>query len=256
MWWDRQFTLEQHGDPYERLWWHFLKNDFPEWERFWAHHIVPLTNRIDDKFKKNAQAKLFIRDDPKIYDGIEALMMANYSVFYYLARSCAIVASEPHLFSEDVFIFLRATTENIAKFLDVFTNRLAKPLDIDKDKVPKWADIKNTEAAKKILEYRDAFVHSARLGRNPNLSWEFIPNPSHISKARHSWRYVQKLSEEEFVDSRSYLRKLQTDLMKEINPVWKKARLLLDERRTSKVYLKFYRLGKDGEGNFRPIEFA
>lgn len=252
--WD-QFTMEQHGDSYERLWGHFFRDHFPEWERFWAHHIVPLTNRIDPTFEGNRHARLFIRDDPKINPGIEALMMANYSVFYYLARSCAIVASEPHLFPEDVFIFLRATTENISKFLDVFTNRLVLPLHIDKDKVPVWADIKNTEVAKTILEYRDAFVHSARLGRNPNLAFEFIPNHSNIAKAKHSWRYVQNLPEDQFVDSRLYLKELQINLMKVINPVWKQVTLLLDEQRTSEAYLKFYRLDKDASGEFRPIKF-
>ena len=42
MWWDKQFTPEQDGDRYERIWWHFLKDDFPEWRTFWAHHVVPL----------------------------------------------------------------------------------------------------------------------------------------------------------------------------------------------------------------------
>src|SRR4051812_8148374 len=81
MQWD-QFTLEQHGDSYERLWGHFLRDHFPEWERFWAHHVVPLTNRIDPEFSGSGEAKLFIRDDPGINAGVEALMMANYSVFY------------------------------------------------------------------------------------------------------------------------------------------------------------------------------
>src|ERR1700730_12252157 len=148
MWLDQQFTPEQHGDRYERLWWHFFKDDFPEWGTFWAHHVVPLTNRIDDD-SKNTHGKLFFRNDPGIDKGVEALMMANYSVFYCLARSCAIVASEPHLFPEDVFIFLRSTTENIAKFLDTFTNRLAKRLNINK-KVREWTDIKNSEPAKNI----------------------------------------------------------------------------------------------------------
>jgi hypothetical protein len=253
VWWD-QFTLEEDGDPYERLWWHFLEKDFPEWGRFWAHHIVPLTNRIDDRFKARDRAKLFTRNDKRIDKRIEALAMANYSVFYYLARSCAIVSSEPHLFTEDAFIFLRATTENIAAFLDRFTNRLTKPLNIDKDDVPKWIDIKNTETAKNILEYRDTFVHSARLGRNPNLTGEFIPKPSHLSQAKHSWSYVQNLPEDEFVDARKYLRELQTNLMKEINPVWKRITDLMDERRVSDTYLTLYRLEKDASGRFRPIK--
>jgi hypothetical protein len=37
--WD-QSTLERDGDSYERLWGHFLKDHFLEWERFWAHHMV------------------------------------------------------------------------------------------------------------------------------------------------------------------------------------------------------------------------
>jgi hypothetical protein len=252
--WD-QSKLEQHGDPYESLWGHFLKDDFPEWERFWARHVVPLTNRIDDK-KKNGQAKLFLRDDPTIHKGIEALMMANYSVFYYLARSCVIVASEPHLFPEDAFIFLRATTENVREFLHVFTTRLAHPLNIDKNRVPKYADIEDTEVAKAIDKYRNAFVHYSRLGRNPNLAWEFIPNTSHVHKSKLSWRYVQNLPEDQFIDSRTYLRELQRGLMKVINPVWKQITLLLDERRTSEAYLKFYRLYKDASGDFRPIKFG
>jgi hypothetical protein len=136
MWWDK-LTPEQHGDSYERLWWHFLEDDFPEWGRFWTHHIVPLTNRIDDNFKNNDIAKMYIRDDPRIHRGLESLLMANYSVFYYLARSCAIVASEPHLFPEDVFIFLRAATENISKLLVNFTGQLAIPLGIKNDEVPR-----------------------------------------------------------------------------------------------------------------------
>jgi hypothetical protein len=214
-----------------------------------------LTNRIDNNLK-NRHGKLFFRNDQSIDKGVEALIMANYSVFYYLARSCTIVASEPHLFPEDVFIFLRATTENIAKFLDTFTNRLAERLNINKGEVPKWTDIKKSGPAENILKYRDAFVHSARLGRHPSLSREFIPNSSHISKARHYWRDVQNLPEDQFVDSRKYLKELQKDLMKEINPVWKVITQLLDDRRTSKVYLKFYRLEQDASGNFRPIKWA
>lgn len=253
MWWDGKFTLEHHGDLYERLWGHFLKRHFPEWERFWAHHIVPLTNRIDDQFTATDRAKLFKRYDPKIDRSVESLMMRNYSVFYFLARSCAIVASEPHLFPEDAFIFLRAATENVSQFLSVFTGQLAHQLGIDKDKVPKWEDIKSTEIAKNILAYRDAFVHSARLGRNPNLSWEFIPKPEHIAKAKSSWSYVQSLDEDQFVDSRKYLAELQRSLMKLINPVWKQVTGLMDDCRTSETYLKLYRLEKDPSGKFRPI---
>jgi hypothetical protein len=256
--WDK-FTPAQDGDHYERVWWHFLKRHFPEWGKFWAHHCVPLTNRIDENIPKNDQAKMFLRVDPKLNKGVEALVMHNYSVFYFLARSCAIVACEPHLFPEDGFIFLSATTENVAKFLVTFRDRVANRLGINQDEVPQWVDIQNTYTAKCILDYRDALVHCPRLGRHPSLTSEFLPGPSHIllpkpvSEAKHYWRAVQSLPEEEFEDSRKFLRKLQIDLMKEINPVWKQITHLLDERRTSEEYLKLYRLEIDAEGDCRPI---
>lgn len=159
MYWD-DFKLAQSGDSYERLWGHFLEDHFPEWERFWAHHVVPLTNRIDPDAENNL-AKLFVRDDPLINNGLASLTRANYSVFYYLARSCAIVAAEPHLFVEDAFIFLRATTENVALFLEWFRDRVAKKLMIDAGKVPNWSSIKDTAVAQEILDYRDASFISA-----------------------------------------------------------------------------------------------
>jgi hypothetical protein len=182
-------------------------------------------------------------------------MMANYSVFYYLARSCA-ATSEPHLFPEDAFILLRAATENIREFLHVLASRLAKPLGIQADKLPTYDQIEETQAAKDIFKYRNAFVHFARLGRNPNLAWDFIPNSSQVTAAKLSWRYVQKLPEDQFVESRLFLKELQRDLMKAINPVWKDIRLLFDERRESEIYLRFFRLQKNASGELQPVPFG
>lgn len=205
MWWDK-FSPEEHGDAYERVWWHFIEDDFPEWGTFWSHHIVPLTNRIVDGFQGNAQAKLHIRFDPNINSALEALVMNNYSVFYYLARSSAIVTAEPHLFLEDAFIFLRAAVENAGQFLPCFKDQVAPAFGIDASKVPDWKSLKAGPLFKEIIDYRDAFAHRARLGRNPNVSWEFIPKHSHLGKAKFSWRYIQDLPEDQFVDGRKHVR--------------------------------------------------
>jgi len=175
MWWDAKFNPEEHGDAYERLWWHFIEDDFYEWGTFWSHHIVPLTNRIVDDFQGDAQAKLHIRSDPGIHKAVEELVMSNYSVFYYLARSCAIVTSEPHLFLEDAFIFLRAAAENAGIFLGVFKSQVAPAFGIDGNQVPEWDNIRAGKLHEEIVDYRDALVHRGRLGRNPKLPWEFIP---------------------------------------------------------------------------------
>jgi hypothetical protein len=252
--WDTKFTPEEHGDAYERLWWHFIKVDFPAWGSFWSHHIVPLTNRIVDDFKGDAQEKLHVRSDPRIHEAVEALVMNNYSVFYYLARSCAIVSFEPHLFLEDAFIFLRAAAENAGQFLGCFKSQIAPAFGIDKSKVPEWKAIKAGQTYTEIVAYRDAYVHRARLGRNPKLPPESIPKHSHIEKAKFSWRYIQELSEDQFVDGRKHLRVLQRDLMKELDPIWKEITHLMDQRRTSPRYLEFYQLEMDASKKLRPVK--
>jgi hypothetical protein len=248
--WDES-KLEEDGDPYERLWWRFLEEEFPEWERFWAHHAVPLTKRIEAKVKR--KNRMYFRDDPDIHKGVEELLMANYSVFYYLARSCVIVAAEPHLFPEDGFFFLQAALENTKRFLDAFATRLAPTLGISEDDVPQYARIEQTELAQQIEMYRNTFAHYPRLGRSPHLGWEFIPKPSHVGKAKLSWHHAQNLPVGEFVDSRKHLKKYQTDLMKMLNPAWMKITSLLDERRTSPEYLAMYRLREESPGVYQPI---
>ena len=220
------------------------QNDFSEWGTFWSHHIVPLTNQIVDDFQGDAQAKLHIRSDPHIHKAVEELVMGNYSVFYYLARSCALVTYEPHLFLENAFIFLRAAAENAGLFFGCFKSQVAPAFGIDRNQVPEWKSIKAGQTHKEIVDYRDALVHRGRLGRNPKLPWEFIPKHSHLEKAQFSWRYVQDLPEDQFVDGRKHLRILQRNLMKELNPVWKKITHLTDQRTTTDKYLRFYRLEK------------
>jgi hypothetical protein len=255
MWWDAKFNPGEHGDVYERLWWHFIEDDFPEWGTFWSHHIVPLTNRIVDDFQGDAQAKLHIRSDPEIHKAVEELVMSNYSVFYYLARSCAVVTAEPHQFLEDAFIFLRAAAENAGIFLGTFKSQVAPAFGVDRDQVPEWETIRAGALHKEIVDYRDALVHRGRLGRNPKLPWEFIPKHSHLEKAQFSWRYVQELPEDQFVDGRKHLGTLQTNLMKVLNPFWKQITHLMDQRRSSNKYQKFYRLKKDTSGKLQPIKW-
>jgi hypothetical protein len=254
MWWDTQFTPEEHGDAYERLWWHFIKSDFSQWGAFWSHHIVPATNRIVDDFQGSPQAKLHIRSDPRIHSTVETLVMFNYSVFYYLARSCAIVTAEPHLFLEDGFIFLRAAAENAGKFIGCFKSQVAPPFGIDSSQIPHWNAVKVDARVKELADYRDAYVHMARLGRNPKLPWEFIPKHSHIMEAKKSWRYIQELPEDQFVDGRKHLKSLQYDLMTSLDPIWKKITQLMDQQRTSGKYLTYYRLEEDDSGKLQPIK--
>ncbi|MGH6857147.1 MAG: hypothetical protein ACRECP_05755 [Methylocella sp.] len=247
MWWDKKFNLIEHGDRYESRWWPCLEHDFSEWGKFWVHHVVPLTNRIDVRLKEDDPKKLFLRQDNRINDNVEMLIMRNYSVFYYLARACVIDLNDPYLFPEDVFFYLRAATENAEKFIGKLRGPLTKELQLDLNVLPDWEKIKKDPTVEAIKEYRDAFSHYPRLGLRSTLGEGFIPNYSVLKRARYSWKYVQQLRPDCFEDGRLYLQKVRVDLMKVLNPIWKQVNKELDKRRTSEGYLQLYRLDLEGK---------
>jgi hypothetical protein len=246
MWWDGKFSLIRDGDRYERLWWPLLEGHFPQWERFWLHHVVPLTNRIDRSIGAKDRRKQYLRDDPEIDSDAEAMVMANYSVFYYLGRASVIILTEPHLFAEDAFMLLRAATENVANFLTT-VGRLAPKLDIAPDALPSWPALQADETVSAIKAYREAFVHWPRLGRNPHMDWESVPRRRYLNRARSSWAYVQKLGPECFEDSREYLQKVRIELMQVLDPEWGRITAALDACRSGEAYLRCYRLRPSGE---------
>jgi hypothetical protein len=172
------------------------------------------------------------------------MVMANYSVFYYLARASVVILTEPHLFPEDAFIFLRVTTENAAQFLNS-VRTLADELPMDPSGLPDWNESDETISA--IRRYRNAFSHAPRLGRNSHLDWEFIPVLSQLNRAEESWGYVQRLPSHCFEDGRIYLQKLRVDLMRVLDPIWKQTRDVLDAQRSSEAYLRLYRLDSSGK---------
>jgi hypothetical protein len=245
--WYKQFQVERDGDRYERLWWPILREEFSEWGRFWVHHIVPLTNRINHNIPATDPKKMYTREDFKMNQQIERMVMANYSVLYYLGRARAAVLTEPHLFPEDVFIFLRATTENLERFVGCVRG-LLKSLGTDRARLPPaWQDIKDDPTIVTISEYRNAFVHSPRLGRHPSLDWEFVPKRQHLKDAQISWTYVQALASTDFEDARQYLLQVQKDLILIMNPLWKSACQLMDEQAPTERYRRSYGLNSLGE---------
>jgi hypothetical protein len=252
MQWDERFNLIEHGDRFERQWWPFLKNDFDKWEKFWLHHIIPLTNRIDDNIDDKEPSKLFLREDNKIDKHVESMMMANYSVFYYIARANEVVKLDSHGFPEDAFIFLQAATENARNFIGIIRKDLSPKLQLNLNDIPEWKHIEAKAPIDDIKRYRNAFIHSPRLGRSPLLQWECIPKASHIKRAARSWSYVQGLPLDCFVESRPYLQKLLIDLMRGLNPAWEQVRKALDSRRTSQAYRQLYRLDSQGRPLPRP----
>jgi len=67
------YTLEEHGDEFEKMFWPVLRHNFPNYETFWREFVVPLTAR---------PYGIGIR--PKVDVCLEDMCMAHYSVYYHL----------------------------------------------------------------------------------------------------------------------------------------------------------------------------
>ena len=91
------YSLEKDGDKYEVRYWPILKNDFGNYEAFWAKFIVPMTMRTEGHGigLKNGIDPL-----------LESIAMAHYSVFYHLGASVQLHKSLDLEFSEDVLFHL------------------------------------------------------------------------------------------------------------------------------------------------------
>ena len=87
------FTLANHGDNYERCYYHlFIATEFPSYEAFWQRFVVPLTNRpVDIHFKTAQQLNAIGKGDHEI-----CIAQLHYSVLRHLARAY-VLKEQPHI---------------------------------------------------------------------------------------------------------------------------------------------------------------
>jgi len=78
------YTLEKDGDGFEQHYYDlFIKNNFPNYEKFWQNFIVPLTNRPTDiHFKKNKELDLIGKTANDI-----CIAQLHYSILRHMARA-------------------------------------------------------------------------------------------------------------------------------------------------------------------------
>lgn len=255
MWWDDfGFTLANHGDRYERLWWPLLRNELPQYETFWRKHIIPLTNRIDPGIPPSDGKWIGFRDDPKIDSDVEAMARSHYSTFYFLARATLVIKYEPQLYFEDAFALLAAATENFERFVKVWHRRLVKRLSLSKISVP-VANVESRQVIKEIREYRNVLLHAPVLGRAHYLNSEFLPKKQFLKKVEQSWRFASNLREESFEEGRGLVQRLRSGLLSELTSDWQKLETALEPARSNSCYRDSYNL--DGNycipGKGRPI---
>jgi hypothetical protein len=246
MWWDNKFNLRDDGDTLEQLWWPLVSRDFPQYERFWIKHIVPLTNRIDPTFSIEQQDWVSFRSDPKIAQEVEEMAMAQYSTFYFLSRSIAIINYEPHLYMEDAFLFLDLAIKKAFGFLSIWREELSVKLGIPQPSFPVHARLFDKPFAREIVEYRNVITHASKIGKALKLSRDFIPKRDHLPQAEKSWRYVQTLDDSCFEDGRKLLRRLLSTLVKELGDRWSVIERAVESQRDSVEYRLHFNLDANG----------
>jgi hypothetical protein len=85
------WTLAEHGDQPEREWAAAISSRFPNYERFWAIHVVPLTYRIVDPHN------ILVR--PTIRKELEDLGTSHYAVFLNLVACHRLLRSDGATFA-------------------------------------------------------------------------------------------------------------------------------------------------------------
>jgi len=111
------WNLAEHGDGPERAWESNIASGFPNCERFWAVHVVPLTYRIFDPSNILVRAAATKK--------LEALATNNYAVFGHLVACHELLRSGGEAFARrDVYTFysrLYSVSETARKFLAAVT---------------------------------------------------------------------------------------------------------------------------------------
>jgi len=104
------WTLEQDGDGREKRWGAAVSKTFPDYERFWVKHVVPLTYRPHSILMRSV-----IRPE------LQQLASANYAVFVHLAAAHQPLAAKQVFEDEhDIYDFysrLYSVRESVVKFL-------------------------------------------------------------------------------------------------------------------------------------------
>ncbi|MDP2898774.1 MAG: hypothetical protein Q8Q12_19725 [bacterium] len=102
------------GDPYERRFWPFLKERFPNCETFWRHLVVPNTKRIQLEVKDPSER---IRPREGVCEDITDIASVHYSMFLNLIYSYDHLQNFRLSSFEDFYIHLVSACDLAEEFL-------------------------------------------------------------------------------------------------------------------------------------------
>lgn len=228
-----QFTLLSNGDRREKELWPLLSKDFPLYEKLWQRLVVPLTRRVDPSVCAASHERNRLRVEISQRD--ERIVMAHYSVFYFVGRAVKRLPNAEAAIEnpEDVFFLLDSAGDNLKRFC-IALNEFAKDWgeQIFESKVANFP--KGFKPFEEIGAYRDALLHNSVLGRGVGVKNEFLPrwHPrppiSPLDRVATSWREAERLRREELIDTRLLYSRLLQELFELLDELWRAALHALD----------------------------
>lgn len=105
--------LSSDGDSEEKRYWHYLNEDFPNYEKFWQRFVVPLTKRIE--LPKTNPERIRIREE--ISEELEDINMAHYSVFINIIQAHKRLETQDYSNFEDFYVHLGSICDLSEDFL-------------------------------------------------------------------------------------------------------------------------------------------
>jgi hypothetical protein len=228
-----QFTLLSNGDRHEKELWPLLSKDFPLYEKLWQRLVVPLTRRVDPSVSITSNERNRLRKE--ISQREECIVMAHYSVFFFVGRAVRRLANDEAAIEnpEDVFFLLDSAGDNLKRFC-LALNEFAKDWggQIFEPKVANFP--KGFKPFEEIEAYRDALLHNAVLGRGIDVKKVFLPkwHPrppiSPLERVAASWSKAEQLKKEDLIDTKVLFDRLLRELFELLDKLWSAALLALD----------------------------
>lgn len=182
------YSLDKDGDLYETRYWSFLKENFPNYEVFWAQFIVPLTGRTE------RQGLALISGTHPL---LENIAMAHYTVFYHLGVAVDLQERLGQEFSEDILFHLSSATEMVDRL--VFELAKLRFFLVGGDLASKFTEEDVPSIVEKYLsskEYSKAFARFLHRGQSVNVR---LYNPADVTM-----QFMQNISEQARNDFESW----------------------------------------------------
>ena len=179
-----EWTLAAYGDGVEQALGKRVCRLFPNYEKFWALHVVPLTYRVMN------QKCIFVR--AKVRPALERMATANYAVFVHLAACHQQLKSrpEPGLFAaEGVYTFYsRLYSVEEAVFVEFLPAVETLAQYYSKRYIPPDCDA-NGKVKRKLLRYATRLERNGHRGLHHDVNAAFQRASLYRHQRVHRWGF-------------------------------------------------------------------